>query len=200
MKRKIGIISVVTVIVASLAIIANAQTIQLFNGTIASTANATVPPAFAAATSAQTKKFIDFDGDGFIFGPTPTIIPSNYYASLGVTLLNLDARNVGSNPWTHSPSVGAWHTGFSSAITTPYSFIFDQPIASFGMFANGLEDTLTIKVYSNSGTLAFTINPSGEATNSQFHGLVGKGNMIQRLDFICNDYHITALSEKSSVG
>jgi len=87
----------------------------VYTGALGSSA---VDPAFAAATASQTKQTIDFDGDGFVLAPNAfTPISSNYYSSQGVTLLNLDARSVGSNPWAHSLPIGAWHTGFRAFFT-----------------------------------------------------------------------------------
>jgi hypothetical protein len=149
-----------------------------------------VDPVFDSATASHVKQFIDFDDDGFDLAPHAyTPIPPDHYALLGVTLLNLDARSVGTEPWAHSPPIGAWHTGFSNPITTPYSFVFTQPVASFGMFANDVEGTISVTVL-NAGTSTFTIPFQGGADIVRFHGFVADSNVIQRIDFMSTDYHI----------
>ncbi|MHB1034063.1 MAG: PEP-CTERM sorting domain-containing protein [Pirellulales bacterium] len=152
--------------------------------------NAAVDSRFAAATANHRKEYIDFDNDGFLFGSKGwTPIPPNQYAAQGVTLLNLDARDFSGTTWTHSLPVGAWHTGFPQDITTPYSFVFLQPVASFGMFADDLEGPLGVTVSLTTGSRTFTI-PRQDSDLTQFYGFVADSNAIQRLDFSTFDYHV----------
>jgi hypothetical protein len=169
-----------------------AASVTAYNGQLGQSP-APIDPAFVAATADHAKKFIDFDGDGFddLQPHTFRPIPSDHYAALGVTLLNLDARSVDSQPWAHSPPIGAWHTGFSLPITTPYSFVFDEPIASFGLFANDLEASMGVNVSLVGGAVEhFNIGFQGNAGIEQFHGYVAPTNSIVRLDFLSTDYHI----------
>jgi hypothetical protein len=137
------------------------------------------------------KESIDFDGDGFdsLAPHTFVPIPSDTYAALGVELVALDARSVGTNLWTHSPPIGAWQTGFSSP-PGPYSFVFDQPVASFGLFANDVEGAVTVTVHTNEGIETFNLPSQGGAAVSTFHGYVAVGNAINRIDFSSGDFHI----------
>lgn len=150
-----------------------------------------VDAGFAAATSTHVKEFINFDGDGFdwLAAHTFTPIPSNHYAAQGVTLLGLDARSVDGQPWAHSPPIGAWQTGFS-APPGPYSFVFAQPVSSFGLFANDVEGSVTVTVHVVGGTESFTLPSQGSAGTTRFHGFVANGNPIGRIDFFSYDYHI----------
>jgi hypothetical protein len=110
-----------------------------------------------------------------------------------VTLLNLDARSVGTTAWAHSPPIGAWHTSFSANITTPYSFVFTTPVASFGMFTNDVEGPIFVTVYRAAGNQSFTIpvvSPNDAAIMTQFHGFAAGSNEITRIDFLSGDYHI----------
>ena len=171
-----------------LAATVQAGVVQLYNGAVG---ELSVDSGFAAATASQAKESIDFDNDGFVFTSNVATIPADCYWAKGVTLLNLEARKYPSNEtsWTHSPPVGAWHTGFPDSITTPYSFVFTQPVASVGMFANDLEASLTATVYFATGTETFLIPASGGASISQFHGFVTGRNIIHRIDFTTVDYH-----------
>ena len=168
---------------------AGADSVTRYDGVLGSPA---VPAAFTNATACQSKQFIDFDNDGFVLptnGSTP--IPSNYYASQGVTLLNLAARSVGTSPWSHSPPIGAWHTGFDAPITTPYSFVFASPVASVGMFFNDLELRLNVTLHLVAqDDQTFSIAPQGGANVGQFHGFAASSNVIQSIDFFSTDYHI----------
>src|SRR5262245_37208938 len=74
--------------------------------------NPAADPAFAAATSNHVKQHIDFDDDGFVLISDRAPIPTDHYAALGVGLVNLEVRTVLNPLWTHSPPIGAWHTGF----------------------------------------------------------------------------------------
>jgi hypothetical protein len=166
--------------------VSSARAVTQYNGALN---NPAVDPAFAVATAAHFKQFIDFDDDGYVFIPNvPTPILPYQYLSQGVILENLDAKYVGNQPWTHSPPWGAWHSGFDSPITTPYSFIFTNPVASFGMFSNDVEATINVTVV-NGTTQNFTIPFQGGADVTQFHGFVAPGNLIQRIDFTSLDYH-----------
>jgi len=158
---------------------------------LGSLGSSTVDPGFAAATATYTKEFIDFDADGFD-GLAPhafTPIPSTHYSAQGVTLLGLDARSVDGQPWAHSPPIGAWQTGFSSP-PGPYSFVFAEPVASFGMFANDVEAPVTVTVHLGSGTESFTLPFQGGADITRFHGFVAATNEITQIDFSSADYHI----------
>jgi hypothetical protein len=151
-----------------------------------------VPAAFATATATHQSQLIDFDDDGFDLGPTGfSPIPQDHYASLGVTVLGLDARTVGTQPWAHSPPIGAWQTDFyNHPSALPYSFVFAQPVASFGMFANDVEQVIRVTVQLTTGTERFTIPVQGGANVGRFHGFVADSNVIQRIDFATADYHI----------
>ncbi len=154
---------------------------------------AVVDPDYAAATAGQTVEFIDFDGDGFDYlAPnTFTPIPSDTYAAQGVTLLGLDARSVlVSSNWTHSVPIGAWQTGFSSP-TDPYSFVFDTPVASFGMFGNDIEGNIEVTVHLvGGGTDTFVVARQATLPNSTFLGYTADSNVITSIDFYSGDYHI----------
>lgn len=137
-------------------------------------------------------EFIDFDGDGFdgLAAHTFTPIPTDHYAAQGVTLLGLDARSVNGQPWSHSPPIGAWQTGFS-APANPYSFVFDQPMASFGMFGNDVEGPVGVMVHlDGGGTESFTVPAQGGANITTFFGFAAADNVITRIDFNSGDYHI----------
>lgn len=116
-------------------------------------------------------------------------LSSTFYASLGVTMHNLDARYFTSN-WTHSLPIGLWHSGFSAPITTPYSFVFASPVASFGIFANDVEAPISVTVHTTSGTEPFVIATQGGSDLTQFHGFSATTNMINRIDFLSSDYHM----------
>ena len=154
---------------------------------------AVVDPDFAALTTGQAFEFIDFDGDGFdSLAPNRfTPIPSGTYAAQGVTLLGLDARSVlVSSNWTHSPPIGAWQTGFSTP-TDPYSFVFDEPVASFGLFGSDIEGNIAVTVHlSGGGTDSFIVPRLANQPNSTFFGYTADGNAITRIDFYSSDYHI----------
>ena len=153
--------------------------------------SASVPTSYQTATAGQGTEFIDFDNDGFnLAAHTFTPIPINHYALQRVQLLQLDARSVGGEPWAHSPPNGAWHTGFSTAITTPYSFVFSVPVASFGLFANDVEGSVSVSVTTTTGTQSFVLPVQGGASITRFHGFTSPTNTIRRIDFFSTDYHI----------
>ena len=183
---------VVTATVVSFIALAagTAGAVTQYNGVLGS---AEVAPGFIAATATHAMQHIDFDDDGFIFGSKAyTPIPPDHYLAQGVTLLNLDARDVGTLPWAHSPPIGAWHTGFGAPITTPYSFVFTRPVASFGMFFNDVEAPIAVAVQLTltTGVKTFTIPIQGSAHIGQFHGFSDDLNVIQRIDFTTTDYHL----------
>lgn len=156
---------------------------------------ATIDPAFAAATASQTKQLIDFDGDGFdsLAPHTFTPIPSaTYHAALGVTLLNLDARSVGAQPWSHSPPIGAWQTNFSQTPAPTYSFVFDDPVASFDMFANVVQADMTFVVHLTNGLSDLFYRPytDGSANITRFIGFAAASNVITRVDVHAFNHHI----------
>lgn len=191
MRRFLVLVTATTMVLAVLALPgAGADPIVTqYTGTAG---DASVEAGFAAATSEHVKEFIDFDGDGFdgLAAHTFTPIPSNHYASQGVTLLGLDARSVGTQPWAHSPPIGAWQTGFSNP-TNPYSFVFDQPIASFGMFGNDVEGAIAVTVHlDGGGTESFTVPAQGGASITTFFGFAAAASVITRIDFDSPDYHI----------
>ena len=108
-----------------------------------------------------------------------------------MTLLGLDARSVDGQPWSQSPPIGAWQTGFSNP-TNPYSFVFDQPVASFGMFVNLVSRPTVATVHLASGATDTVIFPEGpgDAWTVQFFGLAAESNVITRIDFDTSWYHI----------
>lgn len=173
--------------------ISGAATVSRYDGQISNPGvTPSISPAFAAATASHVKVLIDFDNDGFDDLPDHQYrpIPSYYYDSLGVSLSNLDARSVDGQSWSHSPPIAAWHTGFDHAITTPYSFTFNAPVASFGLFIHDLESSLNVTLHTLSGNQFYTIATQGSANIGQFHGFASDANVITGIDFFSGDYHI----------
>ena len=161
-------------------------------GHLGAPGDAAVEAGFAAATADHSKERIDFDGDGFdgLAAHTFTPIPSDHYRSQGVTLTALDARSVGGQSWAHSPPIGAWQTGFSGP-ARPYSFTFDQPVASFGMFANDVEGAVTATVHLTDGRREFfTVPAGGGADTGRFVGFTAAADVIERIELASHDYHI----------
>jgi hypothetical protein len=152
-----------------------------------------VDPAFAGATAGQTKEFIDFDSDDLVsFGA----IPSDKYAAQGISLVGLDARDVSPNPWTHSPPFGAQQAGYNTAsFTGSYSFVFTEPVASVGLFANDVEAvSVSVVVHTEGGgTQSFELpTPAGPtgASITNFYGFVASENAIEQVDFSSLNLHV----------
>lgn len=153
--------------------------------------NPSVPASYATASAGQPTSTVDFDGDGFdgLAPHTFTPIPPDHYASLGLRLVGLDARSVGSQPWAHSPPIGAWQTGFSLP-AQPYRFEFATPVSSVGWFANDVEGAIGVTVLlSGGGREFFTIAATGNAATG-FHGFTAAANVITAVELHSFDYHI----------
>jgi quinohemoprotein amine dehydrogenase alpha subunit-like protein len=155
----------------------------------------TVEAGFAAATAAQTKQFIDFDGDGFdhLAAHTYTAIAPDHYAAQGVTLLGLDARSVGTQRWANSPPIGAWQQGFNQHSAESYSFVLDEPVASFGLFLSDVEgpDPM-VTVHLDDGRREFLAIPRSLGYGgARFAGVTAQGDVITRVDIDSfGDFHI----------
>jgi hypothetical protein len=150
----------------------------------------TVEPGFEAATASHDKEFIDFEGDGWEPLPDHTFVPlpPDFYASQGITMVGLDIRDVAMSPFSHSPPIGAWQTGFNSNPAGSYSFIFSQPVASFAMFANDIEGLpVNVTIHQGAESQIFQI-PTG---TMRFHGFLAGSNVITQIDVgATGDFHI----------
>ncbi len=155
----------------------------------------TVEAGFVAATAGQEKQFIDFDGDGFdhLAAHTYTAIAPDHYAAQGVTLLGLDARSVGTQPWANSPPIGAWQQGFSQHSAESYSFVLDEPVASFGLFLSDVEGRGPMAtVHLADGRREFLAIPRSLGFGgARFVGVTAAEDLITRVDIDSfGDFHI----------
>ncbi len=152
-----------------------------------------IAAGFTAATGSHSIELIDFDGDGFdgLSPGTFTPVPTDHYATQGVTVLGLDAVRPFDPGWTHSPPIAVWATGFNSAPIQPFSLLFAQPVASVGFFANDVESQVTVTVHmSGGGTETFTMPAQGGAAVTRFHGFTTDQNAIERIDFDSTDWYM----------
>ncbi len=153
---------------------------------------ADVEATYAAATAGQTLQTIDFDGDGFdtLAPHTFMAIPTDHYADLGVQLIGLDARSVGTQPWSHSPPIGAWQAGFNSHPAQPYSLVFADPVASVGFFAHDVEGQIIATVQLTDGHREFFRVPAQQADGGRFIGVTAADDVIASVEFDSADFHI----------
>ena len=154
-----------------------------------------VDAGFVAATAGQAKELIDFDGDGFdhLAAHTFTAIAPDHYAAEGVTMLGLDARSVGTQPWANSPPIGAWQQGFGQHSAEPYSFVLAEPVASFGLFLSDVEGSGPMAtVHLADGRREFVAIPrSGNFGGARFVGVTAADDVITRVDIDSfGDFHI----------
>lgn len=154
-----------------------------------------VETGFADATAGHWMQSIDFDGDGFdhLGEHAFTPIADDHFAAQGITLLGLDARSVGSQPWTNSPPIGAWQQGFGQRAAEPYSFVLHEPAASFGLFLSDVEGTNpTMTVHLADERREFVSIPgSGGSGGARFVGVAAADDVITRVDVDSfGDFHI----------